>query len=83
MLTEHEIIEEISKLIRRQFDESQRQIQEALDDSSIDTDYYGEVRSMIRQFMSLVEQQQEERHYVYKTLLGDRKPNDPTTQRTT
>lgn len=69
-MTEKEIIEEIALMTRRQFDESSRQISAALDDSSIDTDYYGEVRSLIRQFMALAQQQAEERQHIYRVLTN-------------
>ena len=83
MLTEKEIVEEIGKIVKMQYDESTRQIDNALNDSGFDTDYYGEIRGMIRQFMSLAQQQYEERQYMYQALIGDRKPNDPTTPRVT
>ena len=61
-------IEELGKLIKQQADETNRQIDNAMSQSSIDSDYDGEVRGLIRQFMALAQQQYEERQYVYHIL---------------
>ncbi len=71
-------IEELGKLIKRQADEANRQIDDAMSQSSIDSDYDGEMRGLIRQFMALAQQQYEERQYVYH-ILSDPTPTPPTT----
>jgi len=71
MLTTQEKINVIGQINKRQYEQANDILQKALDNSSIDCDYYGEVRGIAMQMAALAIQQKEERDALFKLINED------------
>lgn len=78
---QRERLEEAAKIAKRQADELSREIENALNDSEFDTDYYGGLRGLIYQFVARANQQYEERALLYE-ILRKESVCDPTSSMT-
>lgn len=67
-MTQQESLAEIEKLHQRHNIEMSNQIKWSLDDSDIGTDLYDAVKGLIYKFMSLAQQQCEERQAILKVI---------------
>jgi hypothetical protein len=74
MLTTQEKLEAISRIIKRQADTEEDILQGALDASSIDTDYYGEIRGVAMQMAAFALKQKEERDALFAIINADPTP---------
>ena len=74
MLTIQEKLDAISRIIKRQNDTEQDVLQNALDASSIDCDYYGEVRGIALQLAALALKQKEERDTLFAIINTETTP---------
>jgi hypothetical protein len=71
MLTTQEKIDNIGKINKRQYEQARDILQNALSDSNIDTDYYGEVRGIAMQMATLAIQQKEERDALFAVMNNE------------
>jgi hypothetical protein len=74
-------LDEVARIAKRQTDELAREIEDALSESTFDSDYYGEIRGMIYRFVALTHQQYEERALLYE-ILRKGSTCDPTSSKT-
>ena len=66
--SERERLDEAAHVAKRQTDHLASEIEDALNESGFDTDYYGEIRGMIYRFIARANQQYEERALLYEIL---------------
>ena len=66
--SERERLDEAAHVAKRQPDQLASEIEDALNESGFDTDYYGEIRGMIYRFIARANQQYEERALLYEIL---------------
>ena len=66
--SERERLDEAAHVAKRQTDQLASEIEDALNESGFDTDYYGEIRGMIYRFIARANQQYEERALLYEIL---------------
>ena len=65
---ERERLDEAAKIASRQTEKLANEIEDALSESTFDSDYYGEIRGMIYRFVARANQQYEERALLYEIL---------------
>jgi hypothetical protein len=68
-MTDEMLYKTVQEIIKRQFNEANEMMDEALNDSDIDSEYHGQVKSICRQMMAIACNQKEERDFLFRQLV--------------